>query len=120
MFIVTCIFMMAGLSGAQVFTDFENDSLDGWRSEGDGSYYLEASAGNPGNCMRVDDDATGELNIAIAPLPFTGDWSAADSTDSLSADVYISLINGSQLVDQWAFRINGPGGSATSLPIGKC
>jgi len=117
MLAVTCIFIMSSLSSAQVFTDFENDSLDGWRSEGDGSYYLEANSGNPGNCMRIDDDATGELNIAIAPLPFTGNWSAADSSDSLMTDVFISLINGSQLTDQWAFRISGPGGSATSRGI---
>jgi len=121
--VVMCIFMMAALSRAQILTDFENDSLDGWRSEGDGSYYLEVNSGNPGNCMRIDDDATGELNIAIAPLLFTGNWSAADSSDSLTTDVYISLINGTELTDQWAFRISGPGGSATSQaftpPLGQ-
>jgi PKD repeat protein len=114
LYAVITAFILVTFSQAQILTDFENDTLNGWRSEGDGIYYLELSTGNPGNCMRVDDDATGDLNIAIAPVTFLGDWSAADTTDSLLVDVYVSLISGSLTPDLWAFRISGPGGSATS------
>jgi PKD repeat protein len=103
---------MASIAHSQVFTDFESDSLDGWRSEGDGMYSLELNTGNPGNCMRVDDDATGDLNIAIAPVKFLGNWSSATISDSVSVDVYVHQISGSILANSWVFRISGPGGSA--------
>ncbi len=102
---------------AQVITDFDTDSLENWRSEGDGRYYLESGAGNPGNCMRVDDDATGNTNLAIAPLKYIGNWSTADTTDSLITDIFVSMINGSLTSNLWAFRISGPGGTATSQPV---
>ncbi len=106
------VFAFLGVIRAEVFTDFDTDSLENWRSEGDGYYFLETGTGNPGNCMRVDDDATGDLNIAIAPPKFLGDWSQALSTDTLSFDVFVHQINGSVLANAWGFRISGPGGSA--------
>ena len=115
--IIIFVSIFAGISGAQIDTDFELDSLNNWHSEGDGRYYLEANTGNPGNCMRIDDDATGATNLAIAPVMYLGNWSAADTTDSLTADVFVSLINGTLTSNLWAFRISGPGGSATSPGI---
>jgi len=32
---------------AQVITNFDGDSLEGWRAAGDGQYYLEIGTGNP-------------------------------------------------------------------------
>jgi hypothetical protein len=106
------ILAIATIVQAQVITTFDTDSLENWRSEGDGSYYLELNTGNPVNCMRVDDDATGDLNIAFAPVKFLGDWSNADTTDSIYTDIFVSLISGTRTPSLWVFRISGPGGSA--------
>jgi len=114
---ILSFFFFTTFTQAQVLTNFDNDSLDYWRSEGDGRYYLELSFGNPGNCMRVDDDATGNTNLAIAPVQFLGNWSTADTTDSVMTDIFLHLINGSQTANLWAFRISGPNGSATGPPI---
>ena len=117
MLLISSLFFLTTFTQAQVLTNFDNDSLEYWRSEGDGRYYLEADFGNPGNCMRVDDDATGNTNLAIAPIQFIGNWSTADTTDSVMTDIFLHLINGSQTANLWAFRISGPNGSATGPPI---
>ncbi len=100
---------------AQVFTDFEGGSLEGWRAVGDGTFYLEQGTGNPGNCLRVDDDATGSMLYALAPVQFLGDWSAATGSDSLKVDIYLHLINGTPLVPERVFTLSGPGGRAFAL-----
>ena len=105
---------LLSFSRAQIITSFENDSLDGWRSEGDGKYYLEAGVGNPGICMRIDDDATGDTNLGIAPFQYVGNWAAADTSDSIMVDIFVSKISGTLISDPWLFRISGPGGSAIS------
>ena len=111
-FTVTMIFFLISIGRAQIMTDFEDGTLAQWRSEGDGQYVLEAGTGNPGNCMRVNDDATGDWNIAIAPIYYLGDWSTVASSDSLMTDVFVNLINGTVTTNLWVFRISGPGGSA--------
>jgi PKD repeat protein len=115
--IVTLVLAFFSFLQAQVLTDFDTDSLENWRSEGDGQYYLELDAGNPGNCMRVNDDATGNTNLAIAPLQFIGNWSATDTSDSVMTDFFVSKIGGTLTSNLWAFRISGPGGTATSSTI---
>lgn len=101
---------------AQVFSSFDTpDSLEGWHAEGDGVFYLEVGTGHPGNCMRVDDDATGSDIYAIAPLKFIGNWSIATQTDSLTADIFLHQISGSPISPPWIFRISGPGGKAIAL-----
>jgi len=117
--IITAILISAlfAVVQAQVITDFDTDSLENWRSEGDGQYYLELDAGNPGNCMRVNDDATGNTNLAIAPLQYIGNWSAVDTSDSVITDLFVSKISGTHTQNLWAFRISGPGGTATSSAI---
>nr|NQU91316.1 hypothetical protein [Bacteroidota bacterium] len=57
--------LLLSLQG-QIISDFSNNA-DNWHSEGDGAYYWESDAGNPGGCLRVDDDATGGMNYAYAP-----------------------------------------------------
>ena len=100
----------------QVTSTFDTaDSLEGWRAVGDGVFYFETGTGNPGNCMRVDDDATGSLLIALSPAIFLGDWSVATASDSLTADIFLHFINGSPFTPSWIFRISGPGGTATAL-----
>jgi hypothetical protein len=101
---------------SQVISNFDTaDSLEGWRVVGDGVYYWESGTGNPGNCMRIDDDATGNYIFAIAPLKFIGDWSNVNTNDSLTADIFLHLINGSPTGPPWIFRISGPGGRAIAL-----
>jgi PKD repeat protein len=99
----------------QVVSDFEGGTLDGWVSEGDGVENWEAATGNPGGCMRVDDDATGNMNRAYAPLKFLGNWSSATISDTLRADIYLNPISTSYLSTNFVFRIAGPGGQATGI-----
>ncbi len=101
---------------AQVFSSFDTpDSLEGWRAVGDGIFYLESGTGNPANCMRVDDDATGNYIYAIAPVQFIGNWSMATQNDSLIADIFLHRISGSPNGPPWIFRISGPAGKAIAL-----
>jgi PKD repeat protein len=104
------------LLSAQVSSGFDtSDSLEGWRAVGDGDYFYEIGTGNPGNCMRINDDATGNMLYAIAPLKFTGNWSNAGVGDSLTADIFLHLVNGTIFNPSWIFRISGPGGKAIAL-----
>jgi len=114
--IVFIFYLHPTSSVAQVTTNFDTaDSLEGWRAVGDGVFYYETGTGNPGACMRVDDDATGNILIALAPAKFLGDWSNASDTDSITVDIFLHLINGSAFDQGWIFRISGPGGSAIAL-----
>ncbi|MCD4818222.1 MAG: hypothetical protein K8S23_05990 [Candidatus Cloacimonetes bacterium] len=101
---------------SQVLSDFEDGSIERWRSEGDGYCELGVEIGNPGDCLKVFDYATGAMNYAIAPLKFTGDWSMATTSDYLHFDLKvvtpISLYCSTTLV----FEISGPGGKARYIP----
>lgn len=108
------ITLTAFSSFAQVNTDFE-EGLDGWTAVGDGQFYLEEGTGNPGNVMRIDDDATGNILYAIAPRHYLGDWSHATSEDSLYYDLFLNRISGSFINTQRIFSISGPGGRAWGL-----
>ena len=99
---------------SQVISDFETDT-EGWHSEGDGDYFWEAGVGNPGGCFRVNDDATGDMNRAYAPVKFLGDWSAATTNDSVSADIFLHDAGGGYVSPNFVFRIVGPGGSAKAI-----
>lgn len=99
---------------SQVVSDFAMDT-DYWHSEGDGDFYWEPDAGNPGGCFRVDDDATGAINYAYAPSKFLGNWSGAGATDSISADIYLHKWSGSYLSGYYMFTIKGPGGTASAI-----
>ena len=112
---VSLVFAFSPGLFAQVVTDFDSDSLEGWRAVGDGQYFLEMGTGNPGNCMRIDDDATGEILIAIAPSKFIGDWSSAGVGDSITADIFLHQLSGTPIVPAWIFHIRGPGGQAQAL-----
>jgi hypothetical protein len=105
--------LMKGVS--QVISDFEGGTNDGWVTEGDGRYYYEAGTGNPGGCLRVDDDATGDMNRAFAPLKFLGNWSSATSLDTLKADIYLHPVSGGYALPNFVFRIIGPGGQASGI-----
>lgn len=107
------IFMIDPASG-QVISDFETN-IDDWYSEGDGDYLLEMGTGNPGNNFRVNDDATGDINLSYAPVKFLGDWSTATSNDSLSVDIFLHQINGNYIGNNYVFQIEGPGGKARAF-----
>ncbi len=102
---------------SQVLSDFESGVLESWRSEGDGSCELEDTLGNPGYCLQVNDFVSGDINYAIAPLKFTGDWSIATSTDSLYFDLNVVTTVSNYVSNQWVFEISGPGGVARFTPI---
>ncbi len=106
---------MAFTGMSQVISDFEGGTTDGWTSEGDGVYYWESGTGNPGGCMRVDDDATGNWNRAFAPLKFLGDWSMADANDTLKAEIFLHRMATTYAANNFVFRISGPGGQATAI-----
>ena len=65
--------------------------------------------------MRVNDDATGDMNRAYAPVKFLGDWSGADAFDTLSADIFLNQIATAYITSNFVFRIIGPGGQATGI-----
>ncbi len=88
-----------------VGTDFET-GLDGWTVISDGTCSWQASAGNPGGWMRVDDNATGGHIWAKAPAKFQGDWR---NYVSVTADV--RMVFGTA-TETFEFRISGPGGGA--------
>ncbi|MCB2219856.1 MAG: PKD domain-containing protein [Bacteroidetes bacterium] len=99
---------------SQVISDFETD-IEGWYSEGDGDYLLELGTGNPGNNFRVNDDATGDINLSYAPPKFLGAWSGATTSDYISADIFHHQINGGYAAGNFVFQISGPGGTAKAL-----
>lgn len=112
--LLTGILFLITHSNAQVISDFEIDD-EGWYSEGDGDYEWEMGTGNPGNNFRVNDDATGDINLSYAPLKFLGDWSGATISDSISVDIYLNQINGGYSTSNFVFQIEGPGGVAKAL-----
>jgi PKD repeat protein len=100
---------------AQVLSDFETGTTDGWVSEGDGVYFWEGGTGHPGGCLRVNDDATGDMNRSYAPVKFLGNWSAATAFDTLKADIFLHRISTTYVTTNYVFRIIGPGGQATGI-----
>lgn len=107
-------FIFQGVLVSQVTSDFETD-IEGWYSEGDGDYVWEIGTGNPGNNFRVNDDATGNINLGYAPAKFLGNWSNATSSDYISADIYLNQISGGYITNNFVFQIEGPGGKAKAL-----
>jgi hypothetical protein len=98
-----------------VESTFDFDS-ENWLIIGDNDAQWSPTGGNPGGCFNVNDLATGQGNIAAAPNKFLGDWSAVNSGDHLSFDVYFQNISGGRLLSlPWMFRITGPGGKAIGL-----
>jgi len=101
---------------SQVSTDFEDGTFfDGWTVEGDSDWYLEGGTGNPDTCLRVNDDATGAMNRAYAPVKFLGDWSSATNNDTLRADIFLHQVSGGYVSSNFVFRISGPGCQASGI-----
>ncbi len=100
---------------AQVLTDFEDGLIDQWLVEADGVPSL-STTGNPGNCVRVTDHAVGVINQMVLPWAYTGDWSSAQSNDSLTFDLYAHEISGGPLQTQNLplITLSGPGGTAVA------
>jgi hypothetical protein len=99
---------------AQVSTTFDSD-LEGWQVTGDNSVTWEATTGNPGGCLSVEDWASGELNLAVASLAYLGDWTSLTDMDSLSVEIFHSSNDPDDYPPDYIFRIAGPGGSAYAL-----
>ncbi|MEM9984391.1 MAG: laminin B domain-containing protein [Bacteroidota bacterium] len=109
------LFSLNGFS--QVLDDFEGGSLNGWFSEGDGQESLSSAQGNPGFSLRVADNATGDINYAIAPTPYLGDWfTGLSANDTISVDIYVQSNDPDTLVNPFpVFQLVGPGGTANAL-----
>jgi hypothetical protein len=119
---VRCIFLCASILvfvsspvAGQVSTTFDAD-LDGWLVTGDNSTQWQATGGNPDGCLDVNDLATGQLNWAIAPSRYHGDWTGATTADSISVDYLLDRLSGSFLSNP-TFILSGPGGRAESAEI---
>ncbi|MBP9079306.1 MAG: T9SS type A sorting domain-containing protein [Flavobacteriales bacterium] len=102
---------------AQVHYDFEDGNITQWYSEGDGDFGLNATEGLPGQCLQVNDDATGDMVIMITPYALIGDWSGAAVNDSISYDLKpISSDPDVIPVFPYLIQLNGPGGAAVAWP----
>ena len=113
---ILCIFIITFVYlSAQIVTDFST-GLDNWIAEGDCNYFWYATGGNPTGYLRIEDDATGDINRCYAPAEFLGDWSGADSDDTISADIFLST-NTLEYIGEinYVFRISGPGGIAKAI-----
>lgn len=110
--VVLCALVATASSAdAQVISTFDTD-LDGWRIIGDNSSVWQATGGNPGGCLDVNDLATGATNWASAPYKFLGDWRAFTPADSIFFDVYEVNTSGGAWLAVHHVRIEGPGGAA--------
>jgi hypothetical protein len=96
---------------AQVISTFDTD-LDGWRIIGNHSALWQASGGNPGGCLDVNDLAPTVTNWATAPSEFLGNWSAFTPADSIFFDIYEVNTSGGAWLTVHHVRIEGPGGAA--------
>ena len=114
-FLILHIIIFTQLLFSQEFTDFNDGYLHGWHSEGDGEYELADSIDSHGYCLGVDDYATGDINKAIAPVNYIGNWSNATTSDSIYYEFYCSTTY-TDLTSNWAYEIYGPGGSAIYHP----
>lgn len=112
---VVIVLIAGGLVCAQVDSTFDTD-LQGWLVTGDNSAAWEATTGNPGGCLSVNDWAVGSMNYTIAPPEYHGDWSGMTAGDSISAQIYYQHIgSGYQVYPAYIFRIAGPGGAAHTM-----
>ena len=100
---------------AQLVSDFDDGTTQGWLQEGDGDA-VHWATGFSGGALRVNDDATGDQNYAIAPLNHLGDWSAATSSDSRTLVYYYDRFDGTlNPTIPYLIQISGPGGKARAL-----
>lgn len=118
---IACVCSMVTLCacpvGAQVASTFDTD-LDGWKINGDNSAVWQATGGNPGGCLDVNDQAVGGMNWAIAPRKFHGDWSGFAPTDSICFDIFEVNTSGGSWIDVEHVWIEGPGGRAWTRSSG--
>jgi sugar lactone lactonase YvrE len=103
------------VAAAAVVSGFDA-GLEGWRVTGDNAMSWLSTGGNPGGCLSVNDLATGDNNLAVAPLAYLGDWRALTTADSLTVDFwFVNTTGGTLYYGPYLFRIAGPGGAATAL-----
>ena len=95
----------------QISSTFDTD-LDGWTISGDNNAVWLAALGNPGGCLDVNDLAIGDMNWAIAPRKFLGDWGAFTSADTFYFDIFELNTSGGAWFSSHHVTIEGPGGSA--------
>lgn len=96
---------------------FDTD-LEGWTVDGDNTFFWNATDGNPGGCLEVQDDAAGPWSRATAPPEYLGSWAAFTAADSLIYEA-IHIPSATQPGNPpYIFRIEGPGGAAQWDPPG--
>lgn len=113
--VLALVLASATAAYASVTSGFDA-GLDGWRVTGDNAMTWSSTGGNPGGCLAVNDLATGDNNLSVAPPAFLGDWRAMTTADSLVLDVrFVNTSSGVLYYGPYFFRISGPGGAATAL-----
>lgn len=102
----------ASLAGASVISTFDAD-LEGWTQTGDlQAFSHDATGGNPGGYLYLNDAASGALFYVLAPSKFLGDLSAANG-ETLSFDANLLSRQRNDLLAGFGMvRITGTAGSA--------
>jgi hypothetical protein len=108
-----CVATAGAAHGATISSDFSTNT-DGWTHTGASVFQQQASGGNPGGFLYVD-NSEGAVTYLFAPAKFLGDLRAFDG-GVLSFDG-IQLGNGGtpwqSFEDYGHITFSGPGGSAT-------
>jgi hypothetical protein len=113
---ITLLFIGTQALKSQVLLDFATNTTGDWQIELDGDISYDPANGNPGGCLRVDDDATGAVNLLVGPYDLLGDWSNTDTSDYISFDYLVHRFSGSAITDaDFVIEISGPAGSAKAL-----
>ncbi|OHB61360.1 MAG: hypothetical protein A2Y12_16430 [Planctomycetes bacterium GWF2_42_9] len=113
--LLSLIFLFFNCAFAQVSSTFYTD-IEWWLVTGDNGAAWEATTGNPGGCLSVNDLAVGNMNYIIAPTKYHGNWSGMSVADSISAQIFYNNIGGGyEVYPEYIFRISGPGGAAHTM-----
>jgi hypothetical protein len=107
-----CLGCAEAALGTTIASDF-GSGTDGWTHVGASVFQQQASGGNPGGFLYVD-NSEGPITYIFAPAKFLGDLSSFDG-GTVSFDGNLLGIGGSGYTsteDYGHLRISGPGGSA--------
>lgn len=115
---LSVFFLSATLVNAQTTEGFETNDVSQFGIEGDGSLSLQLSGGNPGKCLREDDNTLGLGSYVLLSPQYLGYWPVnTDGTDSLFYDYKtVNSSGGSYQPAPFQMEIYGPGGVARYSP----
>jgi hypothetical protein len=116
--IFTALFLSCTLVHAQVTEDFETNDVSLFGIEGDGTIMLQTTGGNPGKCLREDDNVLGLGSFVLLSPDFLGNWPVSPGgNDSLFFDYKtVNTSGGSIPAGNFHVDLYGPGGAARYNP----